>query len=124
MHTGVDGTEINDKCLEDLIQKSKRQWTELSVDSDGDSIYMDFDEFNLAIFMSLQTHPKWGTFFVSFGHGEDSVGELMVGKKFAEGAQAELFEVEIKWQNPETNEQDLRNERKYMLKAFKKGFKV
>ena len=44
-----------------------------------------------------------------------------MGKKFAEGGQAELYEAHIKWWYPKGNEEDLRDGHEYMLKVFKKG---
>jgi hypothetical protein len=48
-------------------------------------------------------------------------GELVMGKKFAEGGHAELYEAHVKWWYPEGNEEDLRDGREYVLKVFKKG---
>jgi serine/threonine protein kinase len=49
------------------------------------------------------------------------MGELVMGEKFAEGGQAELYEVHVKWQNRRNNEEDVRWGRQHVLKVFKKG---
>ena len=42
-------------------------------------------------------HPTFGTFFVTFDYGEDSLGSSEVQEKFAEVGQAELFLARITW---------------------------
>ncbi|KAG0559090.1 hypothetical protein KC19_10G078400 [Ceratodon purpureus] len=84
------------------------------------------EESNVLEFMELQRHPTWGTFFTTFGYqlgvkGRGSNGELVVGEKFAEGGQAELFHAKVTWWYPKGNEEDEREGRKYVVKVFKKG---
>jgi serine/threonine protein kinase len=49
------------------------------------------------------------------------MGELEVGKKFAEGGQAELYNAHVTWRNTRNNEMVLKVEREYVVKVFKKG---
>jgi len=43
---------------------------------------------NMEFFKTLQAYPTWGSFFVIFGKGEGSFGEMVMGAKFAKGGQA------------------------------------
>ncbi|KAG0603176.1 hypothetical protein M758_10G071900 [Ceratodon purpureus] len=75
-------------------------------------------------FMQLQRHPTWGHFFSTFNYSLGiwkSMGELVVGEKFAEGGQAELFHAKVTWWDPKNNEGDERYGREYVVKVFKKG---
>jgi serine/threonine protein kinase len=79
---------------------------------------------NVEEFNALKRVPAWNGFFRTF-YGDDDdpydLGELVMGKKFAEGGQAELYEAHVKWRYPVANEEDLRDGREYVLKVFKKG---
>lgn len=44
-----------------------------------------------------------------------------MGKKFAKGVQAELFEAQVKWDDPENVEDDKKYGIEYVLKVFKEG---
>ncbi|KAG0559194.1 hypothetical protein KC19_10G085900 [Ceratodon purpureus] len=75
-------------------------------------------------FMELQRHPTSGDFFQTLGYELEKVkmqGELVVGEKFAEGGQAELFHAKVTWWNPKDNERDERKGIKHVVKVFKKG---
>ena len=76
------------------IEEPKTHWSLFHVDADDDD-----DEVaeikNREFFKALQMHPTFGTFFVTFGEGEDDLGLLEVGEKFAEGAQAPLFNIRV-----------------------------
>lgn len=61
---------------------------------------------NVEVFRSLQSHPKWGGFFQTFG--EHGLGEVVMGKKFAEGGQAEFYDVEIQWNDAWIWEDDVK----------------
>ena len=79
---------------------------------------------NREVFKSLQLHPTWGWFFVTLGYDSeicDRDGELVMGEKFAEGAQSELFHAHITWENPKYNERDHEWGYEWVLKVFKKG---
>ena len=81
---------------------------------------------NVEEFKALQRDPASGGFFQTFGYefegsGYGRMGKLVMGKKFAEGGQAELYEAYVKWWYPEGNEEDLREGQEYVLKVFKKG---
>jgi serine/threonine protein kinase len=70
-------------------------------------------------FRNCQRHHVWGTFFQTFGYDlgvRESLGELVMGEKFAQGAQGELFDAHIKFRNPEFNDGT-----EYALKVFDKG---
>ncbi|KAG0559041.1 hypothetical protein KC19_10G074000 [Ceratodon purpureus] len=130
-------------AVEEQIERSKAHWSILAdgpsgactaedEDGEGDCEAEDEDgegeceaeESNKQEFMQLQRHPTWGNFFSTF-YGEDEnpfdMGELVVGDKFAEGGQAELFHAKVTWWHPEDNEEDEREGRKYVVKVFKKG---
>lgn len=103
--------------IEEQIEHSKTHWSQVS------EFEMDAGEVvevsNVEVFRTLQSHPNWGNFFWTFG--KDGVGELLLGPKFAEGGQAELYDAKIQWNEPWRNEEDLRRGKKWALKVFKKG---
>ncbi|KAG0603320.1 hypothetical protein M758_10G084400 [Ceratodon purpureus] len=75
-------------------------------------------------FLELQRHPTWGHFFMTFYGDDDNLydnGGLVVGEKFAEGGQAELFHAKVTWWHPKGNEEDEREGVEYVVKVFKKG---
>lgn len=123
----LSGTEDGDgSSIEEQIERSKTHWSEVAY-SDSD-IDQDEEEAvkadNEEVFKALQMHPRWGTFFATFGHHygvRGSSGELVVGKKFAEGGQGEIYEVQVKWAYPEDNEKDQYRGMEHVLKVFKKG---
>ncbi|KAG0600954.1 hypothetical protein M758_11G073700 [Ceratodon purpureus] len=89
----IDGDGFND--TEELLRRissSLCHWSESDRDdSDTEAVTAD----NREVFKELQMHPQWGTFFKTF-----SEDDLVLGSKFAEGAQAELFDVQVDWRNP------------------------
>lgn len=100
----------------DTVDSSEIHWSQVStVDFNEDEAVQ---EQNREIFESLQNHPAFGGFFVTFGDGE-----LEVGEKFAEGGQAELFHAQINWDGQFHHKDVLNNlhEFEYVIKAFKKG---
>ena len=101
------------------IEHSKAHWSQVVEFDSDDEVLAETD--NLDVFKRLQMHPRWGTFFVTFGDGEDDFGELVVGEKFAEGGQAELYEAHVRWKNPILYEFAQKQGTKYVLKVFKKG---
>ncbi|KAG0625372.1 hypothetical protein M758_2G049600 [Ceratodon purpureus] len=106
---------------EERIERSKSHWSEL-VEFDEDEEFVKTN--NLAVFKALQSHPTWGGFFCTFGYDTEywsSSGELVMGEKFAEGGQAELFHVKIIWTNPKDIENYLKEDIEWVLKVFKKG---
>ncbi|KAG0561702.1 hypothetical protein KC19_9G085200 [Ceratodon purpureus] len=132
------------RSVEEQIERSKAHWsTRVDFDSsdDDDSSVQLFEalqrheperamskcsaeEGNLQVFEALQMHPTFGGFFATFGDGGGVHyhGKLEVGEKFAEGAQAELYDVQVKWCNPKDIEMDVRaGGREFVLKVFKKG---
>jgi hypothetical protein len=107
------------------IQDSMRHWSQLA-DTNLMSLenYDAIDAENREVFQELQSHPQWGHFFKTFGYSlgiRRSYGELVVGEKFAEGGQAELFHAHVTWWNPESNEEDQEKGFEWVLKVFKKG---
>ncbi|KAG0556737.1 hypothetical protein KC19_11G076100 [Ceratodon purpureus] len=78
-----------------------RRSTNLHYEAESDEAERDeaeFEEFiedNRKVFKELQMHPEWGTFFKTF-----SEDDLVLGSRFAEGGQAELFHVQVDWRNP------------------------
>ncbi|KAG0603160.1 hypothetical protein M758_10G070700 [Ceratodon purpureus] len=116
-------------AVEEQIERSKVHWSTL-VDQSSSGLVAegegdwDAEESNKQEFMQLQRHPTWGGFFCTF-YGEDEnlhdMGELVVGEKFAEGGQAELFHAKVTWWHPETNEIIERKGIEYVVKVFKKG---
>ncbi|KAG0558741.1 hypothetical protein KC19_10G050200 [Ceratodon purpureus] len=107
--------------VEEQIEKSKSHWsllTDYSSDEDGEVAEVS----NVQEFRALQMHPIWGGFFHTFGYEFDNgrfvrVGELVMGKKFAEGGQAEIYDVQITWNNPKDDSKGL----EWVLKVFRKG---
>ncbi|KAG0586026.1 hypothetical protein KC19_2G057600 [Ceratodon purpureus] len=126
------------KCSSDVerderIETSKVHWSELSeaaFDPANDGA-VELD--NRTVFRELQSHPTWGRFFKTFGYNlrtpypgrpgyyRGSSGELVMGKKFAEGGQAELFDARVIWRDSKFNEYDMREGREWVVKVFKKG---
>jgi hypothetical protein len=114
-------TRIADR--DERIQRSQVHWSQVS------EAAMDRDKEGAAeienkeVFKSLQQHPTWGGFFITFGYDLvwESSGGLEVGEKFAEGGQAELFHAHITWANPKYNEEDLEDGTEWVIKVFKKG---
>jgi serine/threonine protein kinase len=110
---------------EERVRHSQVHWSQVSEAS------LDLDEEragemdNREVFKSLQLHPTWGKFFITFGYhlgiGRRNSGELKVGEKFAEGGQAELFHAHITWAHPKYNEKDLEDGTEWVIKVFKKG---
>ncbi|KAG0603307.1 hypothetical protein M758_10G083200 [Ceratodon purpureus] len=139
----------NSMSVEQQIERSKVHWSTLADQSSsglGDEVQLQrhptwrsfFNTFCMADeegkaansnkheFMQLQRHPTWGTFFTTFGYrlgieGRYSNGELVVGEKFAEGGQAELFHAKVTWWDPKYNERIEREGIEYVVKVFKKG---
>ena len=115
------------KEVQDRIKHSKRHWSQLSephFNAEGLEEEVSAEIDNREAFRTLQLHPKWGSFFQTFGYDlgvYGSFGELEVGAKFAEGGQAELFHAQVIWQNQEFAEDDMENGIEYVLKVFKKG---
>ncbi|KAG0614477.1 hypothetical protein M758_6G180100 [Ceratodon purpureus] len=72
---------------------------------------------NVHVFKALQAHPTWGRFFEDV----DGFAEFEVGEKFAEGAQAELYHVQVTVGNGEWNERSRMGGLGYVVKVFKKG---
>ncbi|KAG0603205.1 hypothetical protein M758_10G074700 [Ceratodon purpureus] len=120
-------------AVEEQIERSKSHWSTLA-DGQVDQSSSGFgglgvddcvaEESNKQEFMQLQRHPTWGSFFSTFNgevHIKHDDGELVVGEKFAEGGQAELFHAKLTWWNPKDNERDERVGIKHIVKVFKKG---
>lgn len=85
--------------LEFEIQSSKDHWSELtSLDATNEGRHS-----NSEVFQKLR--KEWGDFFYDYGD------RLKVGRKIAEGAQADIFEAEIEYPNG--------NKVEYVLKVFK-----
>ena len=75
---------------------------------------LDAEVSNGEVFKALQMHRTSGAFFHTFG-----VGELVMGKKFAEGGQAEIYEAQIEFNAPKMCEYNLEsNPRGFVLKAL------
>ncbi|KAG0603244.1 hypothetical protein M758_10G078300 [Ceratodon purpureus] len=116
----------NESSVQQQIERSKVHWSTLadqssSCEGDGEEGKGDCDaeESNKQEFMQLQRHPTWGGFFRTFGYENDT--KLVVGEKFAEGGQAELFHAKVTWSNPKDNERDERMGIEHVVKVFKKG---
>ncbi|KAG0615550.1 hypothetical protein M758_5G050000 [Ceratodon purpureus] len=72
---------------------------------------------NMNFFETLQRDRTWGSFFQRFDKDE-----LVVGRKFREGAQGELYEARIKRDAPVWRQEVKEHpDRKYVLKVFKFG---
>ncbi|KAG0559120.1 hypothetical protein KC19_10G080500 [Ceratodon purpureus] len=115
----------NSMSVEEQIERSKVHWSTLA---DQSSISLGdegkAEESNKQEFMELQRHPTWGGFFRTFNGEDENLydnGELVVGEKFAEGGQAELFHAKVTWWNPKDNEMFERKGVEFVLKVFKKG---
>ncbi|KAG0602912.1 hypothetical protein M758_10G051000 [Ceratodon purpureus] len=112
-------------AMEVQIERSKAHWSTLPCmgeeEGEGDC---EAEESNVLEFMHLQRHPTFGGFFCTFGYElgiQKSQGELVVGEKFAEGGQAELFHAKVTWWDPKVNEKDEREGKQFVVKVFKKG---
>jgi len=103
---------------EEIIEKSKSHWSQLG-DFDSDNEVAEVS--NMELFKTLQVHPTWDSFFLTFGKGEGSRGELVMGEKFAEGGQAKIYNVKIKWNAPKLCIDIFKRHPKFCLKVFKKG---
>lgn len=85
--------------IEEQNKRPKSHWSELGEwDSDEDEVA---EIRNVEVFNTLQTHPMWGGFFMPFGEGHGR--SLVVGEKFVEGGQAELYHAQVTWSTPEKN---------------------
>ncbi|KAG0576048.1 hypothetical protein KC19_5G051000 [Ceratodon purpureus] len=122
----IDSLEVYLSCSVELY-RTHTYWSELAEPSEGTSIE---DELlnaitaeNLQLFQELQSNPEWGSFFWTFGDGLDDSGDLMIGEKFAEGAQAEIFHASVSWNSQVHSEDMLRilRQSEYVLKVFKRG---
>jgi hypothetical protein len=115
-------TRIADR--EESIQRSQVHWSQLSESALNLEEERAAEVDNIEVFKSLESHPVWGSFFITFGYDFGvwkSAGELELGEKFAEGGQAELFHAHISWANPKDNERDLEDGTEWVIKVFKKG---
>jgi hypothetical protein len=114
-------------CSEEVAQRRpRRNWQRLLFCCSSNVEEDLAAESNVEEFKALQRDPASGSFFETIGYELEGspnkrLGELVMGKKFAEGGQAELYDVQFKWWNAEDNENDLRLGREYVLKVFKKG---
>jgi serine/threonine protein kinase len=112
---------IEQSKVEERIEQSKVHWSLLSLESPGSSREGEEEEVvevsNARVFKALQAHPKWGNFFQTV----DDYSEFVVGEKFAAGAQAELYHVQVTGQDPEWNEFNRREGIEWVLKVFRKG---
>ncbi|KAG0559176.1 hypothetical protein KC19_10G084600 [Ceratodon purpureus] len=117
--------------VQQQIERSKTHWSTLAdgpsgacmAENEGEG-ECEAQESNKQEFMQLQRHPTWGYFFSTFIGEDENLyddGELVVGEKFAEGGQAELFHAKVTWSNPKNNEMDENNGTEYVVKVFKKG---
>lgn len=86
------------------IASSKSHWTQL--DSDDDDVQYSPED-DLKHFESLKKDYRWD----SDEHNFDE-HNLVVGKKIAEGGQAEIFEAES----------DMNREERFVVKVFKQGY--
>lgn len=59
-------------------------------------------------------------FFKTFGEAGEA-DELVVGQKFAEGGQAEVYEAQIVWQNPVWRGTVVKSRVRSVRKVFKEG---
>ncbi|KAG0586745.1 hypothetical protein KC19_2G113700 [Ceratodon purpureus] len=128
-----------DRSVEESIERSKSHWSEV-VKLDRSIFHKLFKNFydkekadNRKVFRELQSHPIWGQFFQTFGYHlgvpypgrpgyiYGSSGELVMGEKFAEGGQAELYHARVIWANPYHNDNDLKEGIEWVVKVFKKG---
>jgi serine/threonine protein kinase len=108
-------------CSEEAAQRRPpRNWQRLLFRCSSNEQEDLAAESNLEEFKALHMDPVSGGFFQTIGYEFEGspykrVGELVMGKKFAEGAQAELYDVQFKWWHSEKDEHE------YVLKVFKKG---
>ncbi|KAG0587580.1 hypothetical protein KC19_2G174600 [Ceratodon purpureus] len=118
--------EVGSESVEQQIEQSKSHWSQLTeFDSDFSDENVKAD--NMKVFLALQSHPRWGMFFQTFGYDTKvfwSSGRLTIGHKFAEGGQAELFSTKVYWSKSEDNERDRQYGREWVLKVFKKGTRL
>jgi hypothetical protein len=107
--------------VEERIERSKAHWSLLSeslVSSSDEGEEEEVAEVsNARVFKDLQAHPKWGNFFCT----HDIFDEFVVGEKFAAGAQAELYHVQVTGQDPKWNEENRRDGVEWVVKVFRKG---
>lgn len=80
---------------------------------------IQIEEDNKVVFKELQ--GKWGILFFRTFNVEGGWGDLLMGKKFASGGQAEIHDAEVTWSRSIDNEIDHINGCKYVLKVFKRG---
>ena len=103
---------------EQHIEQSKSHWSvlaEAGADGHGHEIA---ELSNVQVFDDLRHGPNWGHFVRRW----DDFASVNAGKKFAEGAQAELFHCKVEWVIPKGKDPDLHDERKWVLKVdLKKG---
>jgi hypothetical protein len=71
---------------EQQSELSRGLWTEIRREPEVDNV-AEVD--NVEVFKTLKSHRTWGSFFQTFYGGDE--GELELGKKFAEGGQADLY---------------------------------
>ena len=104
--------------VEEQIEHSKVHYSLLSESRSSAEDEEEVAEVsNVRIFKDLQTHPSWGFFFCTV----DDFVEFVVGKKFAAGAQAELYYVQLTARNPKWNEEIRKHGHEWVLKVFRKG---
>lgn len=85
------------------IERSKDHWSELDPAYSTDSA-----KTNRVVFEDLKKHPEWGTFFKDFGK------KLVLGRKIAEGGQAEIYEAALHGEDGTIDDG-------WVLKVFKEG---
>lgn len=105
--SGIEGAKFTSN-IDKQIEQSKSHWSEV-VQSNKDEKMS-----NQEVFKDLQKHPEWGGFFHLF-----EKGELEIGKKFAEGGQAELYELKITWNDQNRRRYYLENPCAWVLKVYK-----
>lgn len=96
---------VYESPVEFEIASSKSHWTDLESDEEAECSPED----NLKYFQSLQLQYEWA--FNDPAHFDRH--NLVVGKKIAEGGQAEIYEVKVQG-----------NAVRYVVKVFKKGYSV
>jgi serine/threonine protein kinase len=105
--------------VEEQIEQSKVHWSllpESPASNEGEEEEVA-EVSNARVFKALRAHPVWGRFYSR----QDHFAEFVVGEKFAAGAQAELYHVQVMGRNPEWNEENRREGREWVLKVFRKG---
>jgi serine/threonine protein kinase len=104
--------------VEERIEQSKVHWSLLS-ESRSSAEEEEVAEVSNArvfkVFKDLQAHPTWGDFFRT----QDYFPEFVVGKKFAVGAQAELYHVQLRGRTAKWNEENRRDGTEWVLKVFR-----